>query len=43
MNAQCRGTTLLDGEHDFQLPQTQMVTLSISPSGTIGAENIRYL
>jgi hypothetical protein len=43
MTTQCRGTTLFDGGHDFQLTQAQVVMLSVSPSGPVGAEDIRHL
>ena len=43
MTTQCRGTTLFDGGHDFQLTQAQMVMLSVSPSGPVAAEDIRHL
>ena len=43
MTTQCRGTTLFDGGHDFQLTQAQVVMLSVSPSGAVSAEDIRHL
>jgi hypothetical protein len=43
MTTQCRGTTLFDGGHDFQLTQAQVVMLSVSPSGPVAAEDIRHL
>jgi hypothetical protein len=43
MTTQCRGATLFDGGHDFQLTQAQVVMLSISPSGPAAAEDIRHL
>ena len=43
MPAQRRTATLFDGGHDFQLTQAQVVMLSVSPSGPIGAEDIRHL
>jgi len=42
MATQRRGTTLLDGGHDFQLTQAQVGMLGVSPSGAVGAEDIRH-
>ena len=43
MPTQRRTATLFDGGHDFQLTQAQVVMLSVSPSGPVAAEDIRYL
>ena len=43
MATQCRGTTLFDGGHDFQLTQAQVVMLRVSPGGAVSAEDIRHL
>ena len=39
MTTQCRGTTLFDGGHDFQLTQAQVAMLRVSPSGALSAED----
>ena len=43
MPTQCRSATLFDGGHDFQLSQTDVGLLSLSPSSSVGAKDIRYL
>jgi putative protease len=43
MAAQRRGTALLNGRHDLELPQTQVAHLRLPPRRTVGAEDIRHL
>ena len=42
VTTQHRGAALLNGRHDFELPQAQMPRLRPSPCRTVSAEDIRH-